>query len=32
VILLIIVAVTLADRLIFAPIERLTTRHFGAAR
>lgn len=30
VILFIIVAVTLADRLIFGPLERLTTRHFGA--
>jgi NitT/TauT family transport system permease protein/sulfonate transport system permease protein len=31
VILFIIIAVTLADRLIFAPIERLTTRQFGGA-
>ena len=31
VILFIIIAVTLADRLIFAPIERLTTRQFGSA-
>ena len=31
VILFIIVAVTLADRLLFAPLERLTTRHFGAS-
>lgn len=30
VILFIIIAVTLADRLIFAPIERLTTRQFGS--
>lgn len=29
VILFIIVAVTLADRLIFAPLERITTRHYG---
>lgn len=29
VILFIIIAVTLADRLIFAPLERVTTRHFG---
>jgi NitT/TauT family transport system permease protein/sulfonate transport system permease protein len=32
VILLIIAAVTLADRLIFAPLERLSTRQFGGAR
>ena len=32
VILFIIVAVTLADRLMFAPLERLTTRHFAATR
>jgi NitT/TauT family transport system permease protein len=32
VILFIIVAVTLADRLIFGPLERLTTRQFGNAR
>ncbi len=32
VILLIIVAVTLADRLIFAPLERLSTRQFGGSR
>ena len=32
VILFIIVAVTLADRCLFAPLERLTSRHFAAAR
>lgn len=32
VILFIIVAVTIADRLLFAPLERLTTRQFGGAR
>lgn len=31
VILFIIVAVTVADRLLFGPLERLTTRQFGAA-
>ena len=31
VILFIIIAVTLADRFVFAPLERLTTRHFGNA-
>jgi NitT/TauT family transport system permease protein/sulfonate transport system permease protein len=31
VILFIIIAVTLADRLLFGPLERLTTRQFGAA-
>jgi NitT/TauT family transport system permease protein/sulfonate transport system permease protein len=32
VILFIIIAVTLADRLLFGPLERLTTRQFGGAR
>jgi len=32
VILLIIAAVTLADRLVFAPLERLSTRQFGGTR
>ena len=32
VILLIIIAVTLADRLIFAPLERLSTRQFGGSK
>ncbi len=31
VIVLIVVAVTVADRLVFAPLERLSTRQFGAA-
>lgn len=31
VILFIIIVVTLADRLVFGPLERITTRHFGAS-